>query len=181
MRPKHWHDRIPARRQPRCLQRFMAAATMLCASWLRRPLTRGSRAPIPRTRHGAMQISDPAVVRSLRDHQSPFSPGFDIAGHHLEIDRHTGRTAHHERPRKEKADTRKPPETLRSSAVDSASKYLTSGRNAAEISAAFTVVSSPCRSGPRRCYQHRCGPRLARFVAHCSALFFRQVASPRSP
>jgi hypothetical protein len=38
----------------------------------------------------------------------PSHTGFDIAGHRLEIDWHTGRTAHHDRL-PEKADARKPP------------------------------------------------------------------------
>jgi hypothetical protein len=36
-----------------------------------------------------------------------------VASHRLKVDRHTGRTAHHDRPPGEKADARKPPEALR--------------------------------------------------------------------
>jgi hypothetical protein len=46
--------------------------------------------------------------------------------------------AHHDRPPSEKADAPKPPATLWSPAVNSAREYLTSDRNAAEMSAAFT-------------------------------------------
>jgi hypothetical protein len=58
---------------------------------------------------------------------------FDVLGHRLEIDRHSGRAAHHGRAAGEKADA--------SPAVDSASKYLTSDRDAAEMSAALTMLT----------------------------------------
>ena len=49
-------------------------------------------------------------------------------------------TAHHDRPPGEKADAPKPPATLRSPAVDSASKSLTTAVVAAEISAALPML-----------------------------------------
>src|SRR5215467_3363144 len=70
----------------------------------------------------------------------PSHPGFDITGHGLEIDRHTGSTAHHGRPPGAKADARKPPATLRSPAVDSAPKDLTSDGDAVEMSAALAML-----------------------------------------
>jgi hypothetical protein len=59
-------------------------------------------------------------------------PRLHVLGDRLEIDVDMGRTAHQGRAPGEKADARKRPATLRSPAVDSASKYLTSGRNAAD-------------------------------------------------
>jgi hypothetical protein len=82
-----------------------------------------------------MQISDPAVVRSLRVHRSPDS---DITGHQ-EIDRHTGRTAHHDRPSVVEADTQKRPETMWFPAVKSAPESLTSNRVAADSVSTLAV------------------------------------------
>jgi hypothetical protein len=86
-----------------------------------------------------MQISDPAGVHRFEFTDHPSHPDFDITGHRLEIDRHTGRAAHHDRSPGEKADAQTRPIALRLSAVGDAHLSLTSDRNAAEMSAAWTM------------------------------------------
>jgi hypothetical protein len=69
----------------------------------------------------------------------------------LEIDRHTGRTAHHDRPPGKKADARNPPETPGNPVVDSAPESLTSDRNAVEMSAALAMLTPWLALGSAGC------------------------------
>jgi hypothetical protein len=68
----------------------------------------------------------------------PSHSGADITGDRLEVNRPLRDQCHHDRAPNKNADARTPLATMRSPAVDSAPKYLTSDRNAAEMSAAFT-------------------------------------------
>src|SRR5215469_8384206 len=84
-------------------------------------------------------------IALLRDRLEVGQHALDTRLHVLgggnQVHGHPWGTAHHDRP-PEKADALKPPETLWSPAVDSASRYLTSDRNAAEMSAAAIASSS---------------------------------------
>jgi hypothetical protein len=94
----------------------------------------------------------------------------DVLGHRLEIDRRSGRAAHHGRAAGEKADARKPPETLWSPAVNSASKYLTSDRDAAEMSAALAMFIPWFALGPAGCSSTRFAAAQC-FVVPAAILF----------
>ena len=90
----------------------------------------------------------------------PPNPDLGVARDSLKIDRDPWWAAHHNRLPLEKADARKPPETPGLPPVDSASKYLTSDRNAAEMSAAWTMFRPWFALGPFGCSQHPDGPQV---------------------
>jgi len=88
----------------------------------------------------------------------PPHPVLDVAGDCLKVNGLARGAAHHDRPPSEKADAPKRPATLWSPAVGSAPKYLTSDRNAAEMSAAFTREHSRVWVRAVRVLQHSGGP-----------------------
>jgi hypothetical protein len=83
---------------------------------------------------------------------------FDIASDGLEIHRRAWRAAHHDRPPSENADAKPPPKSPGIPVVEIAPKYLTSDRNAAEMSAALAMLEPWLALGPLGCFQQPGGP-----------------------